>query len=115
MGMNVKNTLRRLRRRIISLREEIDNLRQQLDDRDEEIRNEERRASEEIWATKKEADREYRRLQNDARHEREAAESREWERQRIVKDLERAVDWKNVTGRDPFGDIERCTQRLRRF
>ena len=113
--MNVKNTLRRLRRSIFSLREEIDNLRQQLDDQDEEMRNNERYASEKIWAVEQDAKREQNRLQHIADDERSAAQSRKWEYERVARDLERAVDWKNVTGRDPFRDIERCTQKLRRI
>ena len=113
--MNVKNTLRRLRRRIISLREEIDNLRQQLDDRDEEMRNDERRTSEQIWAVEQDAKRERNRLQHIADDERSAAQSRKWEYERVARELESAVDWKRITGRDPFGDIERCTQKLRRM
>ena len=113
--MNVKNTLRRFHRRIFSLRAEIDNLRQQLNERDEEMQNEERRASEKIWAISQEANREHRRLQDDARGEREEALRRQYERDRLTRDLERAVDWKRITGRDPFGDIERCTRQLRRL
>ena len=113
--MNAKNTLRRLRRCIFSLREEIDNLRQQLNERDEEMQNDERRASEEIWAISQAANREHRRLQDDARREREEALRRQYERDRITRDLERAVDWKRITGIDSFGDIERCTQKLRRM
>ena len=113
--MNVKNTLRRLHRRIFSLREEIDNLQQQLNERDEEMQNDERRASEKIWAISQAANREHRRLQEDARREREEALRRQYERDRLTRDLERAVDWKRLTGIDSFGDIERCMQKLRRM
>ena len=113
--MNAKNTLRRLRRRIFSLRAELDNLQQQLNERDEEMQNDERRASEKIWAISQEANREHRRLQDDARGEREEALRRQYERDIITRDLERAVDWKRLTGIDSFGDIERCMQKLRRM
>ena len=113
--MTSKMTMRLLRRRILSLKEEIDNLQQQLDDRDEEKQYDERRAQEEIWAIKQAVNLEHQGLQNDIRREREEAENRSYERNRIVRDLKSAVDWKKVTGRDPFGDIERCVEKLRRL
>ena len=113
--MSANKAIRRLHRRIVSLREEIDNLQALLNDADEVRQFDERLASEHIWVVKQEAEREQRRLQHLAEDERSAALSRQYERDRIVRDLERAVDWKRVTGRDPFGDIERCTQKLRRM
>ena len=101
--------------KIEKLEAEIENLRQQLDDKDEEMQNTESYLSEKIWEIKQTANREYKRLQADACQKDEEANNRQYCRERIVQDLERAIDWKRITGRDPFNDIERCTQKLRRL
>jgi len=113
--MSANKALRRLHKRIISLREEIINLQCLLNDSDEARQADERQASERIWAVRREAEQKQRRLQHIADDERSAAQSRKGEYDRVARDLERAVSWKQVTGRDPFGDIERCTQKLRRM
>ena len=113
--MSANKALRRLHGRIMSLKEEVDNLQCLLNDSDKARQVDERQASEHIWAVKQEAEREQRRLQHIADDERSAAKSRQWEYDRISRDLEQAVDWKRITGRDPFGDIERCTAKLRRL
>lgn len=113
--MSANKALRRLNGRIVSLKEEIDNLQCLLDDSDATRQTDERHASEERWALQRRAEREHDRLRQIADEERSAAQSRKWEQDRVVRDLERAVDWKRITGRDTFGDIERCTARLRRM
>ena len=113
--MSANKALRRLHRRILSLREEVDNLQCLLNDSDEARQSDERHASEERWAIQQRAEREHRCLEENARRDREKAQSRAYARDSVVRDLERAVDWKRITGRDPFGDIDRCTQKLRRM
>ena len=61
-----------------------------------------------------ESRREIQRIESQARRDREEAESREYDRQRVARELKRAVDWKRITGADHFGDIERLSRKLSR-
>ncbi len=113
--MSANKAIRRLNRRIQELKATVLGLQQQIDWNENQNAETEHYANVRLHEVKESARREYIRIEEDARHDREAAETREWERRLIARNLERAVDWQRITGRDPFGDIERCIRRLARF
>lgn len=109
--MSANRAIRRLAKRIQELKDENAQLLYDL----EEYGYQAWAAEERSCAERMRAEREMRTLQEETRRVREEAESRGYDQQRIVRDLERAQDWKRITGHDPFDDVGRCIRKLRRL
>lgn len=105
--MSANKALRRLAARIKELKAEICELESQAYDATDFYTSQ-------IYSERAESNRRMQRAEEDARRDREEATNRDYERQRVARELDQAVTWARITGGDRFGEIDRLTRKLSR-
>lgn len=103
--MSANKAIRRLVKRIEELKDVITDREADIDQLEYDLNS----AQEQAYYVEQSACREKTRLRNELNRERSECDSRRWERESIVKDIERCRDWG-----DSYG-VERGLSKLRRM